>query len=84
MTDHVVYTTADKESAQPEASERPLHTYHSKIENQMGVEVIGLTGKGNKIRRLVVPGKLSDSEQTDIEDWLGVELVLDDSENEQS
>ena len=77
MTDYVVYTAPDGGLAQPEESERPLHTYHSKIENQMGVEVIGLTGKGNKIRRLVLPDELSDSEQTDIEEWLGVKLVLD-------
>ena len=78
MTEHVVYITEDGELAQPEESERPLDTYHPRIENQIGVEVIGLTGRGNQIRRLVVPEELSDGEQSDIEDWLGVSLVLDD------
>jgi len=75
------YVTADGELAQPEESERPLHTYLPKIENQIGVEVIGLTGRGNQIRRLVVPDELSDNEQSDIEHWIGVGIAL---ENDQS
>ena len=75
----VTYITGGGELSQPEESERPLHTYHARIENQIGVEVIGLTGQGNQIRRLVVPEELSDSEQSDIEDWLGVSLVRDDT-----
>ena len=57
----VAYVTGGGELAQPDDSERPLHTYHPRIENQIGVEVIGLTGRGNQIRRLVVPEELSDS-----------------------
>ena len=82
MANHV-YVTIDGELSQPDDSERPLHTYHNRIENQIGVELLGLTGKGNQIRRLVVPEELSNSEQADIVDWLGVELVLDDPEIEQ-
>jgi len=74
----VTYRTQDGDLAQPEESERPLHTYHPKIENQIGVDVLGLAGRGNQIRRLVVSEELSDSEQSDIGDWLGVSLVLDD------
>ena len=74
----ITYITEDEELAQPEESERPLHTYRARIENQIGVKVIGLTGKGTQIRRLVVPEELSESEKSDIEDWLGVSLVFDD------
>ena len=80
----VTYITDDGELAQPSESERPLHTYQPRIKNQIGVEVIGLTGKGNQIRRLVVPEELSDSEQSDIEDWLGVSLALDKDDADQS
>ena len=75
----VTYVIDGERLAQPEKSERPLHTYHPRIENQIGVKVIGLTGRGNQIRRIVVANKLTDSEQSDIEDWLGVSLRRDDT-----
>ena len=74
----VVYITEDGELSQPEESERPLHTYHARIEDQIGVEVVGLTGRGNQVRKLVVPKELTGSEKSDIEDWLGVPLVLEE------
>ena len=76
----VTYITKDGELAQPEESDRPLHTYRPRIKNQIGVEVIGLTGKENQIRRLVVPEELSESEKSDIEDWLGVSIVFEDDQ----
>ena len=66
----------------PDESDRPLHTYHSAVEQRLddGIELIGLTGKDNGIRRIVVSDELSESSKSDLEDYLKSEIRLVDSE----
>ena len=74
------YITANGSLTVPDESERPLDTYHNAIEQRINVNLHGLTGRDNAVRRVVVSDELSDSNQTDVEDYLksDIELVQDD------
>ena len=63
------------EMAQPDSPKEQLHEYHAEIEGMVDANVVGLTGRGSKIKRIML------SEQSDIsgiEDWLNASLSLDD------
>jgi len=72
----VTYITSGESMAVPDESKRPLHSYHSAIEQRLddGIELHGLTGRGKGIRRVVVSDELSDSEKSDLEDYLKTEV----------
>ena len=78
----VTYITLDGSLAIPDESNRPLHTYHNAIEQRLDerIELQGLTGSGNGIRRIAVSDELSESAKSDLEDYLktGIVLVADD------
>ena len=74
----VTYITDDGSLTVPDESNRPLHTYHNVIEQRLGdgVELHGLAGGGNGVRRLVVSDDLSESAHSDVEDYLKTEIKL--------
>lgn len=74
----IEYITADGSLTVPDESNRPLHTYHNAIEQRLdeGIELHGLTGKGNGIRRIVVSNELSESAKSDLEDYLKTSIEL--------
>ena len=78
----IEYVTEDGSLTVPDESNRPLHTYHNAIEQRLDddVDLHGLTGVGNGVRRVVVSDELSESSKSDLEDYLktGIELVQDD------
>ena len=76
----VTYITADGSLTVPDESNRPLHTYHNAIEQRLddGVDLHGLTGVGNGVRRVVVSDQLTDSAKSDVEDYLNTEIRLND------
>ena len=80
MADYVTYITEDGSLTVPDESNRPLHTYHNAIEQRLddGVELHGLTGKGNGIRRIAVSDELSESAKSDVEDYIKTEIRIDD------
>ena len=76
----VTYITADGSLTVPDESNRPLHTYHNAIQQRLddGVDLHGLTGVGNGVRRVVVSDQLTDSAKSDVEDYLNTEIRLND------
>ena len=74
----VTYITEGRSLTVPDESNRPLHTYHNAIAQRANVDPddVGLTGQGNGIRRIVLPDELSDSERSDLEDYLKTGIVL--------
>lgn len=72
------YITDDGSLTVPDESERPLHSYHAAIERRLddGVDLDGLTGKGNGIRRIVVTDELSKSAKSDLEEFLKTRIKL--------
>ena len=82
MAENVVYVV-DGPLAVPDESERPLHSYHNPIKQRLDedVDLHGLTGKGNGIRRIVVSDELSVGSKSDLEHYLDTELVRDSAES---
>ena len=70
----VTYITKDGSLAVPDESNRPLHTYNNAIEQRIDVELHGLTGVGNGVRRVVVSDELSESNKSDLENYLKTEI----------
>ena len=71
------YETADGELTEPDQPKQPLDRYHDDIEAIISAELLGLTGRDTKIFRIIVGDELSDSEQSDLEQYLNgnIELV---------
>ena len=80
----VTYITDNGTLTVPDESNRPLHTYHNAIEQRLNddVDLLGLTGVGNGVRRVIVSDELSDSAKSGLEDYLKTEITLDDTDAE--
>ena len=75
----VIYSTSDGDFHSPDNEKNLLHEYHNEISDIVDVDVVGVIGRGSKIRRIVL------SEQTDVSEleiWIGQELTLIDSDGE--
>jgi hypothetical protein len=57
----VVYVV-DGGMAVPNDSKEPLHNYHERMDSLVEADLLGLTGSGSQIRRVVL------SEETDVSD----------------
>ena len=73
------YSVKNEALAVPDESKRPLRSYHDTIKQRLDddVELHGLTGKDNAIRRIVVSGELSESAKSDLERYLNAEIAMD-------
>jgi len=70
----VTYRTVDGDLATPKSVENDLQRYHPKISQTVDVDVVGVTGINGGIRRVVLSAK---TDVSDLEDWLGSALVID-------
>ena len=68
----VVYQTIDGRLKQPENAKEQLHEYHDEISSRVDCGVVGVTGQGPAIRTISLEKECDVSE---LEDWLGVDLV---------
>ena len=68
----VTIITADGNLHKPDNPKERLSDYHSDIESLVDVDVVGLSGQGSKIRRIILADETDISE---LADWLGSDLV---------
>jgi hypothetical protein len=59
--------------AEPENPEEPLHEYHDAIGELVDVDVVGLTGSGSRIQRVILA---DDADVSNVEDWLNASLRI--------
>ena len=67
-----VYQTSDGGLHRPEKEKDKLHEYHDEISSRVDCGVVGVTGKGPAIRTISLEKECDVSQ---LEDWLGVDLV---------